>query len=282
MLNQNAALRNIELRIAYSGSEFHGWQIQPRCATIQGELHRVLRILLPGEEIKSAGASRTDTGVHAHDQHVTFITHNTIPPEGLQKALNQLLPDGIRVLSVKERPEGFSARYHACAKHYAYFIWNRRTAMPFQEPYVWSHGLPLDVAAMNEALSHVTGTRCFRAFQSRRDRRPESVTTIFRAQATQMGPLFRIDVLGHRFLYHMVRNIVGSLVMVGRGEWTAAEFGERLDSGDRTVMGMTAPAHGLHLFKVYYSKSDDPAYAPDAERFGLALYHFAPGMEQPD
>lgn len=268
--------RNIELRLAYTGQLFYGWQIQPDLPTVQGELHRCLSRVLEGGAYKTIGASRTDTGVHAHDQHVSVWTDNPIPDYLLQRALNHLLPQGIRVLHAVDRDPSHSARVHAKGKHYAYFMNNQVGVSPFAQPYVWTDRRALDHEAMERAARHLVGTRCFRALQSRKDEREHSTTTIFDARVLRDEQLVTFEVLGHHFLYHMVRNMVGSLVKVGRGEWTPDQFAELLDQGDRTKMGMTAPASGLHLFKIFYGGPPD-AFASESAAF-RAFLTAAPGV----
>ncbi|MDJ0839472.1 MAG: tRNA pseudouridine(38-40) synthase TruA [Acidobacteriota bacterium] len=265
-------MRNIELRLSYTGHCFYGWQIQPHCVTVQGVLKGMLARLLETDDFRIIGASRTDTGVHAHDQHVSLTTTNPIPCDKIVYALNRLAPRGVRVLSATERPPDFSVRHHARGKHYAYFINNFQGVSPFVEPFVWTDARPLDATAMDAATRHFPGTRCFKALQSQKDHRTNSTTTIHRARVTCTGDLVCFEVIGRHFLYHMVRNMVGSLVQVGRGEWTPDELGRRLEQGDRTLMGVTAPAAGLHLFKIYYGEPPFD-YAPISTRFAdfLAL-----------
>lgn len=254
MLKHKPALRNIELRIAYVGTPFFGWQIQPDVPTVQGLLHKALERTLDGEVVRSIGSSRTDTGVHAHNNHVTFRTSHPIPPEGLKRKLNHLLPGTIRVLDVFDREPEFSARYHARAKHYTYFIQSGDDVSPFSSDMVWPWRPKLDHEAMAACAAYLIGTRCFKALQASADPREDTETTIFKADVREHGSVVAIDILGRHFLYHMVRNIAGSLMLVGRGDWTVEEFKQRLDGGDRSMMGRTAPAQGLHLFKVYFGE----------------------------
>ncbi|QTD47594.1 tRNA pseudouridine(38-40) synthase TruA [Sulfidibacter corallicola] len=273
-------MRNLELRIAYNGAGFHGWQIQPRARTVQGEVAAVLKRILKLAKIKTVGCSRTDAGVHAHDQRVSFQIEHPIPLEGLQRALERLLPPDIQLLEVCERPPGFQARHHARAKHYGYFFLNppgttafnawQNLASPFIAPYVTACAEPLDVEAMARAAEQLVGTRCFKALQSCKDHRPNSETTIFATRVRRHGSLVTFDVLGHHFLYLMVRNMAGSLKRVGTGEWAAEDFGERLNRGNRVDMGETAPATGLHLFEVYYEE-DPLGFSPKSEAFQTFL-----------
>jgi len=271
MLNQKRARRNIELKAAYAGARFAGWQIQPHVRTVQGLIAGLLRRLLNEPELKTTGASRTDAGVHAHDQRIGFFTANPIPLEGLRRALNHLLPPDVRILSARERPLGFSVRHSALGKHYAYFIHNRPDPSPFIADCVWCWEPPLDAAAMHEAAAVFVGERCFRALQSRRDRRDVSRVEIHAARVARLGDVVCFEVIGRRFLYHMVRNMIGALIPVGRGEWSPADLRANLESGDRERMGVTAPASGLHLFRVFYEPPPFE-YAPESGRF---LRHLA-------
>ena len=270
MLKQNPTTRNLELRISYHGQGFYGWQIQPDKPTVQGALHQALARVLEKTPFKTLGASRTDTGVHAHDQHVNVWTQNPIPMDKLKLALNRVLPQGVRVLSVREAEADFSARYHARAKHYTYYMNNRAQVSPFIQPYVWTDRRHLNHEAMHEAAQHFVGEREFKALQSQKDERPHSTTTIFQTRVWREGDLVGYEVLGHHFLYHMVRNMVGALINVGRGEWTPDELKRRLDGRDRTKMGITAPASGLHLFQIYYEQAP-LAFSPDSVRFAQFL-----------
>ena len=263
-------MRNIELRLAYTGHCFYGWQIQPHAVTVQGALKKSLTLLLKTKDFRTIGASRTDTGVHAHDQHVGLTTTNPIPCDKIVYALNRQLPRGVRVLSAVERPDDFSVRYHARGKHYAFYINNSGVISPFIEPLVWSDRRPLDAAAMDRAARYFVGTRCFKALQSQQDHRTHATTTIHQTRVTRSGDMVCFEVIGHHFLYHMVRNMVGSLVLVGRGDWTPEELGQRLDSRDRTKMGMTSPAAGLHLVKIFY---EEPPFdfSPVSDQFNNFL-----------
>ena len=260
-------MRNIELILSYTGHLFFGWQIQPKLPTVQRELNIALARLTGQKALRTIGASRTDTGVHAHDQHVSVQIQNPIPLEKIVYALNRMLPTGIHILSAAERDSEFSARYNARAKHYAYFInLNRHGVAPFISPFVWNDRRPLDQVAMGVAAQHFVGTRSFRALQSSRDHRTQTRTTIHRVAVHRQGDLICFEVIGRHFLYHMVRNMVGGLIKVGRGEWSPEELGQGLDRGDRRDMPKIAPASGLHLFKVFYDEGTYD-FSPESARF---------------
>lgn len=253
MLKQNAPTRNIELRISYVGTQYSGWQVQPHSTTVQGLLQLNLRRVLNDPDLKTSACSRTDTGVHAHDQHVSFKTPHSIPLFNLMRALNHGLPADIRVWDAQERDSDFSARYHARAKHYAYFFYNKRCPSPFISTYCWNWGQHLDHEQMQEASSFFVGTRCFKALQASDDFRDKTETTITATRVVRDGDFICFEVLGHHFLYHMVRNMFGAIMRVGLGEWNQKQFRERLNSGKRKEMWLTAPAKGLHLMEVFYS-----------------------------
>ncbi len=255
MVKQKPELRNIELRIGYQGTRYCGWQIQPQRPTVQGLVQETLSRVLQDNLVRTVGSSRTDTGVHAHDNRVGFRTVSRIPLVGLVRTMNHILPADIRVLEGMERPVDFSVRHDARAKHYTYFFYNGDNPSPFVAPYLWRYRPELDDRAMSEAAALFLGTRCFKALQASADHRDETETTIFHATVTRTGPLIAFDVIGRHFLYHMVRNMAGALMMVGRCEWTPRELGERLACGERTELAATAPPQGLHLFQVYYGEA---------------------------
>lgn len=258
MVNQNQKLRNIELSVAYAGQGFFGSQIQPNHRTVQGEVQTALRKLLGHPELKMQMSSRTDAGVHAHDQRFGFQIQHSIPVANLVRALNYQTPADIRIVWGREVPLERHVRYGSKGKHYTYFICVGQTMPPAFSPFVWEHGKALDVDAMQAAARHLIGTHCFRSLQSSRDHRDQTVTTLYDVRVSRAGALVAIDVLGRSFLYNMVRNIVGGLAPVGRGEWSVASFKQRLQSSERKQMGKTVPASGLHLFDVYYHEPPWP------------------------
>lgn len=270
MLNQMTHLRNIEMQISYRGSAYFGWQIQPDVPTVQRCMQVVLRRSLDQPSLRVFGASRTDTGVHAHDQRVGFTTTNPIPLSGLRKTLNHQLPEDIRVLTLREREPEFSVRYGARGKHYTYFWCNRANSGPFLNEYMTIQGSRMDVAAMNSVCRHLLGTKSFAAFQSSRDHRTNSETTLFAAKVGRIGDVVYFDVVGHHFLYHMVRNMAKSLAQVGIGVWTPERWLKHFEAGDRSKMCVTAPAKGLHLFKIFYD-GDPIGFADNAVQFRQLL-----------
>lgn len=245
------ARRTIRLTLAYDGTAYHGWQIQPAAPTIQGCLlassDRVL-----GETVRIAGASRTDAGVHALAQVASLATTSSIPAIAIVRALNAGLPADIRVLDAREVDSSFDARRSARSKRYAYLIDNGAIPMPLTLRYSWHVRTPLDLEPMRAALRLLRGRHDFSAFCAApgRDRDPTC-----RVQATHVvrgRRLIAVVLSADSFLHHMVRNIVGSLVEVGRGRHAPEWIGRVLASRDRRLAGATAPARGLILVRVLY------------------------------
>ena len=248
-------LRNIEMVLAYDGTNFQGFQIQPSVRTVQGTLNQVLRKLL-GENVQTCGSSRTDSGVHAHDLHATFSMKNSIPLASLERALNHHLPVDLRLLALQEKYPGFSARRNATGKHYAYIVGRGPNKNPFLGRYALFFDRALSVPLMNQASSLFMGLHEFSSLRSARDERPMMKVDIQTSIVEKRGEWVIFHVIGHSFLYNMVRNMMGALIKVGLGEWTLEDFSSNLFSGDRTRMGMTVPGHALHLLTVFYG--DEP------------------------
>ena len=246
--------RRIKVQISYDGTSYHGWQVQPGQETVQGVLQRVLTGLAR-EPILVAGSGRTDAGVHALGQVGAFTLHNRIPVDGLKLAMNRLLPDDIRVLSVEEADPDFDPRRHATAKTYEYRIVRTPVCSPFERRYVCHHPFPLDEPAMMRLAPILEGEHDFSAFAATdvRDALGYSkVRKIFSSSLTRAGDRLIYRVRGSGFLKHMVRNIVGTLLEVGKGNFTPSDVARILASGDRRQAGPTAPARGLFLLRVEY------------------------------
>jgi len=216
-----------------------------------------------GGPVKITGASRTDAGVHALRQVASLATSSALPPAALQRALNALLPPSVRVLDAAPAPAGFDARRWARGKRYAYLIDRGPQADPFLRRYAWHAPFPLDVAAMAAGLSAVRGKHDFSAFcaAAGRDRTP--TCTITSARVVARRERLAICLSADSFLHHMVRNIVGSLVEVGRGARPPGWIGEVVNGRDRTRAGPTAPAQGLVLVRVLYGPDVTPRPAED-------------------
>jgi tRNA pseudouridine38-40 synthase len=247
--------RKIRLTLSYDGTDFYGWQIQPGIPTIQGELQRVLAEI-EGHAVHLEGSGRTDAGVHAAGQVASLELDNPIPTDNLRRALNRLLPPAIRVLSAEEAPPDFHARFSARSKLYEYRIWRAEVCPPMLYRYVYHHPYPLHVGGMQTAARLFEGTRDFRALAGADETvAPEQLAkprTIFSSRLEEQLELVVYRVCGSGFLRHMVRNIVGTLLEVGKGNVAPEDVPGLLESGDRRRMGPTAPARGLTLMQVGY------------------------------
>lgn len=243
--------RWILLSVAYDGTDFSGWQIQPKVRTVQGVIQEALSEM-EGCPAKIRGAGRTDAGVHARGQAASFKTHSTIPCLGYLRGLNSKLPSDVAVLSAREAPYEFDARRWPCVKIYRYEIYTGSVRDPFLYRYSWHARIALDVDLMQEAALVLLGRHDFSAFRASDCERINPVREIRRIEAKRNGALIRIEVEGPAFLKYMVRIIVGTLVQVGMGKMSARDVEQALISKDRTLAGPTAPACGLLLVTVSY------------------------------
>ena len=249
-------MRNLKTTVAYEGSDFAGWQVQPGQRTIQGEIETALAEL-EGAPVKVHGSGRTDAGVHALGQVCSFKLVNPLPLENLPRALNHRLPPAIRVLAVEEVPAEFHARYSATAKTYEYRIAREEICSPFERRTVYHLPYPLDEEAMAAAAPRFEGERDFRSLASVDPKRAmdSAVRTVFSSQLERAPGRLVYRVRGSGFLYNMVRNIVGTLIEVGRGNFTCDDVDRILEARDRSAAGATAPAVGLFLVSVEYGES---------------------------
>jgi tRNA pseudouridine38-40 synthase len=249
--------RSIRLTLAYDGTHFHGWQVQPMTPTIQGVLIDACARVL-GSPVRVTGASRTDAGVHAVGQVASVWTASSLPAATLGRALNALLPEEVRVVDIRDAPAGFDARRWATGKRYLYLLDTGSCANPFLRRFAWHVRVPLDVPSMAKALSHLRGRHDFSAFCAAPGRERISVCTLRSVRVTLRRQHLALLLSGDSFLHHMVRNIVGSLVEVGRGAHPPEWIVEVLAGRDRSRAGPTAPARGLFLLRVLYH-GDGPA-----------------------
>ncbi len=196
--------------------------------------------------------ARTDAGVHAYGQECTFYTESTIPGDRFVFALNAFLPKDIRVLRSSEMEEDFSVRRRNYGKTYGYILSESREASPFMKRYIWATGKKLDLAKMEEAARVIEGTHDFTSFRGNNSVPSDPVRKVNEVRIVKQGDTYRIYVTGEGFLYHMVRNIAGALVDAGTGALTAADISRIIEMKDRKQLGMTAPAEGLALLKVYF------------------------------
>jgi len=255
-------VRNLRLTLSYDGADLAGWQVQPGRATVQGALASAIG-RLSGENVLPQGSGRTDAGVHALAQVASFATASTIPTENWMKALNDILPASIRVLEVTEAAPEFHARKSARAKTYRYRIHRGAICPPFLARYVWHYPYPLEESAMVAAARVVVGEHDFTSFAAVDAERVEriaagedvhttNIRTIFASSWTREGEELIYSVRGRGFLHHMVRNLVGTFLLVGKGTVSLEDLRRILDARERTAAGATAPASGLYLVEVEY------------------------------
>ena len=243
--------RVVRLVLSCDGTDFHGWQAQPDAPTVQGAVLDAARRFL-GADARVVGASRTDAGVHALRQVASLSITASLDAGAVRGALNAGLPPSIRVLSAAEATSTFDARRAALGKRYAYLIDNGSVAAPLWRRTAWHVTVPLDVAAMRSALVALRGRHDFSAFCAAAGAAAPPVCTVHALHVVRRRERVGIFVSADRFLHHMVRNIVGSAVEVGRGAQRADWLGDVLASGSRERAGPTAPAHGLVLVRVRY------------------------------
>jgi len=249
-------MRNLKLVLAYDGADFSGWQIQPDTMTIQGTLATAIG-RVTGEKVLPQGSGRTDAGVHALAQVATLATESPIPVVNLVTALNDILPPCIRVLEAAEVPAEFHARKSARAKTYRYRIYRNAICPPFLARYVWHYPYPLDEDAMRQAAGFVIGEHDFTSFAAvdpelNREEEGSNVRRIFSSAWERSGDELLYTVRGKGFLHHMVRNLVGTFLLVGKGTLKPNDLPSILDARSRSAAGATVPARGLYLVSVEY------------------------------
>src|SRR5579872_797630 len=250
-------MRTLKIVLAYDGFDFHGWQVQPGLNTIQGLLSTAME-RVTGETVLPQGSGRTDAGVHALAQVASCTIASPIPVSNLAKALNHVLPPAIRVLEVTEAAPDFHARGSATAKSYRYRIFRADVCPPFLARYVYHYPYPLDEDEMFRASDRVVGTHDFTSFASVDPERGgingevNNVRTIFSSAWHAGDGELVYTVRGNGFLHHMVRNLVGTFILVGKGTLSGDDVERILRARSRPAAGPTAPAHGLYLVKVEY------------------------------
>ena len=247
-------MRRIKIEIAYDGTDYHGWQIQPGLPTIQGALENVFSEI-EGGSVQVAGSGRTDAGVHAIAQVAAVSMENPIPLDNLRRAANRLLPADIRITRVEDVSPDFHPRFQAKAKTYEYRILRGEICTPFERRYVCHHPYPLAIDEMMRLAPLIEGEHDFTAFAAT-DERDElgasKVRTVFCSRLSQEGDRLIYRITGSGFLKHMVRNIVGVLLEVGKGNVDQLSLVGRLEPGCTFPPGPTAPARGLFLVSVEY------------------------------
>lgn len=259
--------RVIALRVAYDGTRYVGWQVQPVLPTVQGALQEALAVL-EKRTVTIYGAGRTDAGVHAVGQVASFRTSSRIPTEGYLKGLNSHLPHDIAVQETREMPADFHARFSARGKHYRYAMWNHPVRHPLAARTAWHVRHPLDLEAMNRAGAFLVGEHDFEAFRSAECDREHAIRTLSRVEACREGDRVLLHVVGTAFLRHMVRILAGTLMAVGIGKRPPEWVAEVRDARDRRLAGVTAPPWGLCLLRVFYDAWPGPAQADPGDRGG--------------
>ena len=250
-------MRNLKVILSYDGSDFSGWQVQPDAVTVQGTLASAIG-RVTGEKVLPQGSGRTDAGVHALAQVATFVTESSVPTANFVKALNDVLPAAVRVLEVTETAADFHARHSARAKTYRYRIYRGAICSPFLARYVWHYPYPLDEEAMASAAGVAVGEHDFTSFaavdpeRGREDKEDSNVRRIFSSSWGRDGDEWVYTVRGSGFLHHMVRNLVGTFILVGKGTLQVEDVKRILEARERAAAGATAPASGLYLVSVEY------------------------------
>jgi tRNA pseudouridine38-40 synthase len=241
-------MKRVMLVVAYDGTNYHGWQLQPNVVTIESVLNNALGSLF-NEDIRVIGASRTDTGVHAIGNIAVFDTEARIPAEKVAYALNQRLPEDIRIQASIEVASDFHPRHQDSQKTYVYKILNSQFPLPTERLYSYFTYVPLDIELMQRAADYLVGEHDFKSFCSVNTVAETTVRTIYGISVTRDGDMISIKVTGSGFLYNMVRIIAGTLMEVGKGKLSPDKIPEILAYLDRTKAGPTAPACGLTLYE---------------------------------
>jgi tRNA pseudouridine38-40 synthase len=255
-------VRTVKLFLQYDGAAYHGWQRQADAVTIQETVEGKIAAITGGRPSVIA-ASRTDAGVHAIEQVACFRTDSPLSPDTLKRALNATLPADIRVIGAEEAADDFHPRYRAKRKRYFYLIAISKILSPFLQRYTWGVPYAIDVSAMRRALSPLQGRHDFSSFRASGCGSRTFLRTLYRVELEERdgldfmtarlpGRFIKITLEADAFLRHMVRNIAGTLVDIGRGERLPEEMQAILDARDRRAAGPTAPAKGLFLEKIYY------------------------------
>ncbi len=239
------------MTVSYDGKDFAGWQVQPRQRTVQGSIEDALSKLMK-QPVSIHGSGRTDAGVHALGQVFHFNAVTTIPPERMTKAVNTYLPKDIAIVDAALAEPDFHARFDAHEKTYQYRILNTRTRSPLRHHYTWHVTEPLDIDAMESALNVLIGTHDFAGFAASGGSQKTTVRSLSRAVVWKHDDEIRLEFTADGFLYHMVRNLAGTLMEIGTGHREASGMSKILQARDRSAAGITAPPQGLYLMSVKY------------------------------
>lgn len=248
-------MKRVKLEIAYDGTGYHGWQIQPNAMTVEGIVNQCLSELLK-EEVKVIGASRTDAGVHAYGNVAVFDTDTRIPSEKIAIALNQRLPEDIRVQRSFEVAKDFHPRYCNSRKTYEYRVLNCSIEMPTERLYSYFFYRQLDLDKMREAARYMVGEHDFKSFCTSGAQVLSTVRTVYSLDIQKENGMLTFRITGNGFLYNMVRIIVGTLLQVGVGYYEPKEIQTILEAKDRTKAGPSVPARGLRLVQIVYDEKE--------------------------
>ena len=254
-------MKRVKLVVAYDGTNYKGWQVQKNGVTVAEELNRALKDLT-GEEIQVHGASRTDAGVHAMGNVAVFDTEARMSADKFVYALNQRLPEDIRVQDSCEVPVDFHPRFQKTVKTYEYRILNRRFPLPAFRLNTYFYYYPLDTERMQRAADYLTGEHDFASFCTSGAQVKTTVRTIYRLDVLREGDLITIRITGNGFLYNMVRIIAGTLIRIGGGEWEPECIPRILEEKNRAAAGPTAPAKGLTLMEIRYPQEQEKHTGP--------------------
>ncbi|MDR3556417.1 MAG: tRNA pseudouridine(38-40) synthase TruA [Syntrophobacteraceae bacterium] len=247
--------RNIKLVLEYDGCGYHGWQRQAGSLSIQEVIESRLGVML-GQRVGINASGRTDAGVHAKAQVVNFRARTKLKTDEILKGLNSLLPHDIAVLSAEETDRSFHARFSALSKIYEYHILNRLAPSALLRNYIWHVRHALALEPMRECLARICGPNDFSAFMASGSPVSSTARNMLRAELEHIGPdRLKLTFEADGFLRHMVRNLTGTIVEVGKGKKTTADFERIIRSGDRRQAGITAPARGLYLISVNYGQN---------------------------
>jgi tRNA pseudouridine38-40 synthase len=244
-------MRNLKLTLAYDGTGFHGWQVQPELPTIQGELVRALGKLF-NHDVSILGSGRTDAGVHAQGQVATVQTVRTMSTEAILRGSNALLPPHIRIFSIEEVDRDFHPRRSAKSKTYEYHLWRHPIVSPFHCRYVYGFRYPMDESAVDAATVHFLGTHDFTSFCATASEIEDRVRTIYEAYWVRSEERWVLRIRGSGFLQYMARTIAGTILEVGQGRLHPEAIPEIFAAKDRRLAGPRLPALGLHLINVEY------------------------------
>lgn len=250
-------MKRIKLTVAYDGTDYCGWQVQPNGITIEEVLNREISGLV-GEEIRVIGASRTDSGVHALGNVAVFDTESTIPAERFAYALNRRMPEDIVIVQSEQVPDDWHPRYQdVITKTYEYHIYNAEVPNPLKRRTTAFVSFSLDVEQMKKGAAYLVGEHDFVSFCNVRTNTNDTVRTVYDLTVERNGEDICIRITGNGFLYNMVRIIAGTLIRVGRGFYTPEKVKEILEAGKRTEAGVTAPPEGLTLVNIQYGNADE-------------------------